>query len=373
MATLYKFILSTRSFCFLLIIISCYCFSCIDPIEFEVPSGLNESVVVQGRIVLSEPSFVEVNVSRLFDFSPASREPISIKELILYDSEGNQMELETRSPGRYKVILDTTTPIQVSIGKGYHISLITFDGRSFESTIDVLTANTKPDQLFAEVTQTVLPNLLGVYESIDQVTLSITTEIDNSLGGGYYWEVRNVFAVTDTPYDRLEPIGQKTCYIDKLVNVNDIYVLDPSELNSSSIEKYELSSSLIDWRFAEGLYYEVRQYSLSEPAYAYWNAVNTLSERDGNMFDGPIGEIPTNLASSESDDDQIFGYFFATQEYIIRLRFDRSTIPPVNRLCPPPPERMCSLDPGEGCTCGLCCDCLIEPSASIIKPDYWID
>lgn len=347
--------------------------SCIDPIEFEVPSGLSESIVIQGRVVLSDPSFVEINASRLFDFSPESRQPVSIRNLVLYDSKGNQMELETRSPGRYFQELNGSTAIQAEVGTGYRISLETFDNRAYETDLDILLENKDPISLNVSLSQTTLPDNLGVFVPTDQVTLDISTNIDNSTNGGIYWEVRNVFAVTDTPVSATEPENPKTCYITKTVNVNEIYVLDPSELTSNRIDEYTLLNSLIDWRFAEGIYYEAKQYSLSPGAYAYWDAVNTLSEREGNMFDGPVGEIPTNLINRDDPNDRIFGYFFATQEKTIRVKVEQNLVGQVARLCPPPPERMCNLTPGEACTCGLCCDCLLDPESTTVRPDYWTD
>lgn len=356
-------------------VLSCFALfnSCIDPIEFEVPTGLSESIVIQGRVVIGTPSFVEVNASRLFDFSPESRQPVSIRNLILYDSKGNQMELSTRVPGRYFQELNEGTPIQAEIGTGYRISLETFDNRSYETSFDVLYENQDPISLNVSLTQTSLPDGLGVFVPTDQVTLDITTNVDNTTNGGIYWEVRNVFAVTDTPVSAVAPENPKTCYITKTVNVNEIYVLDPTELTSDRIENYQLLNSLIDWRFAEGIYYEVKQFSLSPGAYAYWEAINVLSEREGNMFDGPVGEIPTNLFNVDDPNDPIFGYFFATQEKGIRIKVDQNLIGFVPRLCPPPPERMCNLTPGEACTCGLCCDCLLDPQSTIVQPDYWID
>lgn len=348
----------------ILVVIICIAIhtGCIDEINFEVPAGLSESVVIQGRVVLGEEeSFVEVNVSRLFDFSPESRQSVSIKNLILYDSNGNQMELDTRQPGKYKVILDENTPIQANVGTGYRISFETFDNRSYESSFDVLLENREPVALNLSITQTTLPDILGVFTEFDQVTLDITTDIDNTQSGGLYWDIKNIYALTDSPDPPTEP---KTCYITKTVNVNEIYVLDPSELTSDRIENYELLSSLIDWRFAEGIYYEVKQYSVSNGAYDYWDAVNVLSEREGTMFDGPVGQIPTNLKNETDSKDPIFGYFFATQERIIRIKVSPDLVGPIRPFCPRPSPTM---------GINSCDDCLIEPQATTTKPDYWID
>jgi len=91
------------------------------------------------------------------------------------------------------------------------------------------------------------------------------------------------------------------------------------------------------------------------------------------MFDPPVGEVPTNIENIDDDEDPIFGFFFASEEKVLRIKVDDALTGVVPRLCPRPPESMCSHVPGEGCTCGLCCDCLIDPDATLTKPDYWID
>ena len=359
----------------LIVIISFGLSTCIDPIDFEVPDGLSDSLVIQSRVVLNEAPYIELSVSRLFDFSPESRRPVSVRKAFLFDDENNEMELETRTPGFYRDDLNETTPIQPRIGQSYRIRIETFDNRILESTSDLLYDNQQPDQLEVALVSELVLNPIGVFVPTDRIQLSIYTPIDAQSGSGLYWEVDNVFQITDSPnHTNPSPaFPKKTCYITKTADVNEIYVLDPSELANDRIDDYKLLTSNIDFRFGEGLYYQVRQYSLSPQAFNYWNAVDILSEREGNLFDSPVGEIKSNFVNLNDPEDQVFGFFFATKETVVRLKVEPDFVGNIRPLCPPLPESMCSTSPGEGCTCGLCCDCLIDPDATTIKPDYWID
>ena len=111
------------------------CQACIDPIDFEVSNEFSDSVVIQGRVVRADPSFIEVNISRLFDFSPESRQPLAVQEVIVFDDLGNEMELTTRTPGIFRQELDASTPIQAEIGRGYRLRVRTFDGRNIELSL----------------------------------------------------------------------------------------------------------------------------------------------------------------------------------------------------------------------------------------------
>ena len=355
-----------RSFCGLMIL----AVACIDPIDFEVPAGLSNSIVLQGRVVKGDSSYVELNVSRLFDFSPESRQPVSVRKVTFFDDRNNEMILETRTPGVYRQTLDETTPIQAEIGTGYRLRVETFDNRIYESTSDIMPSNGAPESLNVSITQELIPDLLGNFEPVDRVRLGINASIDNEADGGIYWEINTIYQITDSGIN--DPDGiVKTCYLNKTADVNEIYVLDPEELQGGRIEDFELAVTPIDFRFGEGLYYEVKQFSLSPGAFSYWNGIDILSEREGNMFDGPVGEVPTNFVNINDPDDFVFGYFFASEESIARVRVDPSVTGPVRTLCPS--SSPCFAGPGGDCICGLCCDCLIDESSTTERPSFWID
>lgn len=344
--------------------------SCVDPIDFQVPAGLSDSIVIQGRVVKGDPSFVEVDVSRLFDFSVESRRPVSVKTVVLTDDNSNEMILETRVPGSYFQVLNESTPIQAEVGKGYKLRVETLDNRIFESTIDIMPTNRKPKDLKLAIAPVRAVDNLGNTTEVNKIKLSLDTEVNIETDGGVYWEISNTYKVTDQGISDPENVI-KTCYVEDNVNVNEIYVLDPTQLRDGNISDYELTFASIDRRYGEGLYFIVKQYSLSQGAFRYWNGINILSERSGNIFDGPAGEIESNFTNINDPESVAFGYFFATQEEIIRQRADLPELEGVANICPS--EKACFAPGGDSCICGLCCDCLLDPNSTTVKPSYWAD
>ena len=343
--------------------------SCIDRIDFDVPAGTSDSVVVEGRVVKGDPSYVEISVSRLFDFSADSRRPITLKKVTLFDTEGNEMELETKVAGYYRLNLDNSTPIKAEIGTGYKMRMELLDNRVFESEIEMLETVPDPIQLNVGISQDIITSESGTITNVDRLALTIDTNIDRESGAGMFWEVFNIFKITDSPID--EGIEMKTCYLTQLANVNDIYVLDPTLVARDVVQDFPLRRSQIDFRFSEGLYYEVHQYSLSPGAFKYWNAIDILSEREGNMFDGPVGVVPTNLVNIDDPEDSVFGYFFASEEKVVRIKVPQELVGNPDPHCPPSgPAR---AEGGGACLWGICCDCIADPTATLEKPDFWID
>lgn len=120
---------------------------------------------------------------------------------------------------------------------------------------------------------------------------------------------------------------------------------------------------------AEGLYYAVKQYSLSPEATIYWQNASLLVEREGGLFEDPVGLLNSNFKNISDPNEQVYGYFFGTHEHIIRIKLPDGFVPSQPMPCPPPPAPSF----GGRCNLGICCDCLSDPDATIVQPEYWID
>lgn len=349
-----------------LVLVSLFTFSCIDKIDFEVPKGGTNDIVIQARLIKSDTSYLEIVVDRLFDFSSESLATLALREVTLFDSNGNEMEIKTRLPGSYFVILDESTPIQAEIGTSYMLRIELLDNRVYESTLELLSPSQKPTDLHFSVTQEIVLNDSDNIDTINLVQVSIDTDVDET--GGYIWEIFNIYKINDTPIDN--NIKQKTCYFRQVADIEDVYVLDQAEIIGSSIERFPLKESTIDFKFTEGIYYEVHQYAVNQGAYAYWSAINQLNNRTGNLFDGPAGLIPTNFVNIDDPSDEVYGYFFASEQQMIREKMPSELIGNPEPFCSPPwPAR----DMNGDCAWGICCDCLDFPNADTIRPHFWID
>lgn len=342
-----------------------FCMSCIEEIDLTVPGDLTDSVAIQGRIVRGETSFVEVSVSNVFDFTTDSRTAVVVKSVKLFDDNNNEMELESLDVGLYGATLGNNSPIQAEIGNAYKIEVITLDNRVFESQFDVLDEVIQSESLSLGFVDKLVIDNLDNYVTEEKLQLRISTPIDISKKGGILWEVENVYQITDTPTD--DRIEMKTCYITEPVGRDKVLVLDPSESTVGRVDNLELFTTDINFKFGEGLYYLVNQYSLSEAAFEYWQQVKTLTERTGNMFDDPVGEVTTNIFNTSDPSDRVFGFFFATSVDVKRIRVTEEFTGPVTPYCPP----VVNNPPPFGCPFGICCDCLAEPQSTTVQPDYW--
>ena len=197
---------------------------------------------------------------------------------------------------------------------------------------------------------------------------SIDTGLDETQNAGLFWEIRSIFRVTDSG---LDDMTMRTCFIDRVTSVEDIYVLDPEEFSGNQVEDFELVTVPITSEFSEGYFFQVKQFSLSETAFMYWNGIDILSEREGSVFDRPVGQVPSNLVNVDDPSNEVFGFFFATEEELIRKRVPDELFSDVSSVCPM--AGPCTNGPGGACTCGVCCDCRQVENSSMVRPSFFID
>lgn len=344
--------------------ILCLCIysSCIEEIDLILPEDQTNGVAIEGRIVLADPSYIEVFVTNVFDFSTESRVPLESKSVMVFDEEGNSMSLQSTSIGDYYSIIDETSPIQVEYGKAYKIEVVTFDNKKFESEYDVLSDALPADELSLDIIDKLVINNLGDYEIQDRLQLSLSTDVDKTLAPGVLIEVNSTFKITDSPIDDVA----KTCYVTNRVNRDDVLFIDVAEIATSRLQNKALIDINVDYRFNEGYYFNVGQYALSEKATKYWSQVNTINEYSGNIFDDPLGKVVTNITNVSFPDQEAFGFFYATSEDIIRIKVGEEFIEDDLPYCPEfiMTMRDCPLAP-------ICCDCLNEDISTLTIPSYW--
>lgn len=342
---------------------------CLDPIDLEVPAKERETLVIQAKLSKGEPSVVEAVVNRLFDFTAASRMPVTVRSVELIDEDGNTVELEATSTIDYIAIIENNDPrMTIDYGRSYQIRVKTFDNREFISDMEPLLPTPVPDRLTFD-TGTVLNDSTAVTENIVRVFVStglrsaITPDVKSKLR----WEVELAYEVDDAPIDGTEP---KTCWITTLPELSDIKTVDGDELSNDNIDDFLIAELKVGPNFAKGVYINVYQESLTESSLLYWEQVGELVQRSGNMFEAPVGKLATNFRNAnEGVADEIFGYFYATNQEVARVYIDPSDVGNPTPICP----WTGMVAPGRGCNIPqICCDCSELPRSTIIKPEYWV-
>ena len=349
---------------------------CLDTIEFDRPQTIEDGIAIQGKLVISDSSYIRVTIRKVFDFSSNAR-LINVRAVVLTDDEGNSVSLDSRQDGVFTREFAKKDPeMSVEFGKTYKIRVETFDNRVYESAFEGILPVPTPQELKVARIQKEGVNAVGDIVARDFMGFAIDTPLEVTPGSGnvkLLWELEGTYKLTDTPTSygarACRPIGideeDKTCYIN-VSPVKNYVSLDGTGINQSSITDYTVYETNITNLFSEGYYLTVFQQSLTESAFTYWSQVNQVLARSGDLFEPPAGKIITNFTNVNDPNDDVFGYFYATEEKVIRVAVPPALADNPSAGCPAPLTQ-------DGRAPSNCCNCLSVSNSTATKPVWWLE
>ena len=354
----------TYAFGFLLALSQCFS-HCIEPIDIEIPKGYQESIIVNGKLVLGDPAVFTLEVGQLFTFTSGSRGRIHVQEVLLFDSDERQMRIEPYGTGLFRHQFSDSDPLQPQIGKKYKVRIGLFDGSEFESEFEEIVP-------VPQIKEVHLTSYLRTTTANRYLRCAIDTDLAPrpDLPKTFLkWELEGWAKLTDTPIvPRTKP---KVCYLFKPLNVLNPIIYPAPRVSASELEDHLLLDIRVDGFFGEGYYLVVRQEALDERAYQYWQNIKDVAESAGDFFSATPGKVAGNIRNLHSPEREAFGYFYVTKESVEHVYVSPEFAfgeDPVRRRCPS------SGLVGIGGSCGdlLCCDCDQEENSTTKKPAFWI-
>jgi len=351
--------------------------SCLDDIDFDRPDTIENGIAIQGKLVKGDPSFIRVTLRRIFDFSENAR-LINARTVTLMDEEGNALVLDSRQEGVFIEEIQNNNPdISIDYGKSYKIRVETFDNRVFESSLEQLLPAPTPTDL--RVSKVLREGIDALGRIVDREFLAFTLDTPLQLNEGednvkLLWELEATYKLSDTPESynrracfpiRVDNVDNKTCFITSSP-IRNFIPLDGATINSTSISDFTLYETTSSSLFAEGYYLTVLQQSMSNSAFEYWSQVNQVLSRTGDLFEPPAGKVITNFVNVNDPNDEVFGYFYATEERPIRIFVSPKFADETQITCPAPLTE-------DGRADNTCCDCLTAGDATTERPIWWLE
>jgi len=350
--------------------------SCLDEIDFANAETIDEAIAIQGRVVKADPSYISVTIRGVFNFQDVPR-LLDARLVTVEDESGNVVELPTGADGIfYLEVPDDDPNFKIDFGKSYRINVATFDNRNYTSSFEELLPAPVIEDLTVARTQVQSVDVTGNTKLFSQLTYSISTPLmpeNSSENARLLWEFITTYQFTDSP----EAYGAracrptsidseaKTCYITSSP-LNNYITLNGPDLSVDRIDNFEALNTGISSINSEGLYLTVSQQSLTQTAFDYWDQVGNVVSRTGDLFQAPAGRVITNIVNTEDEREDVFGYFYATEETIRRVFVspDIAENPPLP--CPAPPSEG-GLAPND------CCNCSSVSNSTTVRPVWWIN
>ncbi|MEQ9591872.1 MAG: DUF4249 domain-containing protein [Cyclobacteriaceae bacterium] len=319
--------------------------ACVDPLAIEVPDSASDEIVVDG-FISDEPGPYTVILTRSLGVTENLRNatPFSAREVSISDNLGNTERLTELELGFYQT---SVSGIRGVPGRSYQLSIVTRDGKTYESTPQLMAPAGNIDTLYYEFEST--QPLDGPTESGFRIFLDA-----ESPGGSdkyFRWKFSGTYQVETYPQLHDVPCGQSRCPAPRpcsgFIVANGLTAVAPCECCICWVKQMETSPKVSDnqfvsdgkfnrvevgfvpvteWTFYTKYLVEVKQLSLSRDAFDYWRLVQAQSEGASSLFQPPFGQPKTNIHPTNGG-NPVQGIFYASSITEKRMFISRDDVP----------------------------------------------
>jgi len=289
--------------------------SCIRDYDPDILAKDETKYVVSG-VVANGDSIQTVNVSTSSSINAPKYYPVIGCDVKLIDDQGDVFPLEDGGNGKYSGKVDSAF---LQPGSMFKVEVTTSTGDKIESDFDQITAGPALDTVYYE-----RQDLQGNQLSALRMGIQFYTNLNGAASDSKYyrWE-----AIETWEYHAMYPLewyydgsihhvyppdySNNVCWITK--RVPDIFLLSTENLSENRYERYPLH--FVDnrtSRLAYGYSLLVKQYSLSNVAYEYFEQVRINTNPTGGLYDKQPLVVKGNLHNLNHPENVVLGYFSAS-------------------------------------------------------------
>jgi hypothetical protein len=365
--------------------------SCIKPFYPEIESQDANKLVISGQVT-DDGEIQTVNISITSPIGEPEYLPVSGCTVMILDNSGNEFLMTDTGDGNYQTIVDLSYLLP---GASFQLQVTTAAGDRIESSFDTLSACPEVDSVYY-----MIENIEGSVAGEFTRGIQFYTNLNGTSESSRYfrWDVVETWEYhAEYPlewyYDGMvhhvwpPDYSRMVCWSTQ--KIPNIYTLTTRNLVENRYEKYPLHYvDNLSSRLMYGYSLLIRQNSLSEAAYVYWDKLRINSEQEGGLYQTQPLAIRGNMQNLSNPGQDVLGFFGASS-----VKSKRIFVLPVPEL-PLDFSNMCNLaalrlglreitpDNYPGYLLGNaegyslvqlseeCVNCL-SLGGSNIKPDFW--
>ncbi|MEO0896945.1 MAG: DUF4249 domain-containing protein [Bacteroidota bacterium] len=303
--------------------------ACIDPFVPDV-GEYEDALTVTGSL-LEGKVVSTIRLGRTFALQEEEGPKVGNAKVEIVDDNGNRYPLRERAEGIY--VTDTTELVPQK-GSSYQLYINTDDGNEYESDFQEMESSSQIDQLYAEFQERVrgFDTLSGM-----QVFLDATDVEDKAKF--FRWEFEETWHVQVPFPSRGDWDAQNNtftyyegdsipviCYAQNFSS--EILLENTRGLSQNRVTRYPIHFVSTEtnrlWRRYSIL---VKQYSVSEETYSFWEAAEQINENLGTLFDPIPNQLLGNIRNINDPDEPVLGYFSADGYDERRIFIDNLDLP----------------------------------------------
>ncbi len=314
--------------------------TCIDP--YTPSLGKYKSVLVVEGLVTDEKMPYEVALSRTFQSTDSAAEKVTDAVVYIIDEEGNMTNLSNSGNGIYKT--DSTQFTGVP-GKTYNLHIQTSDGNKYESEPCLMIPVIGIDSVYyakgEEISSTQDKTLTGIEIYLD----SDKESGDNSYFRWQYEETWKFQLPSPKQYNYISdtliiPLTYVREYCWKSNKSGEILTDEILQGQEDFIQKEPILFIQSDMSDRLTIEYSIllKQMSVSQKEFEFWNNLKNVNESGGTIFDTQPYSVMSNVYNVNNSEEKVLGYFSvsAVKEkriFIMHKDLDGMDLPQFNYYC----------------------------------------
>ena len=310
-------------------VIVCAFNACIEPFNPDIGGG-DQFLVING-VVTDEEGYQYAEISLTSSYNDREYMPVNDCEVKIIDGSGNEFTMENYSAGKYRTWIEQQ---YLQIGNRFKIEVISNDGKKYESEFDTLLPCPDIDDIYYEY-QEIIPDDPDELSG-QGIQLYIDFDATGDFASNYRWEaietweyrseerihiIYNGIEFSDSEYkldirflnpenrnDAKQMDSLYTCW--KTANVKDIFTYTSRQKRDMKViglplyfvtnkeNKLHLKYSIL-----------IRQLTLSDVAFGYWNQLQTQSQETGGLYETQPYELEGNMKCIDNENETVIGFF----------------------------------------------------------------
>ena len=282
------------------------------PREDDLKTG---TLVINAHLT-DQPGNQVIEISRSVGLTSPSFSPVSGSLAEVIREDGVLREFSESEPGYYRANLDQDF---LETGASYMVHIITTDGSEYESVFDKLRPVPDIDSLYYLVEHN---SFVSESDSLSGVRFFLDFTYDNEAYEFIRWDLTETYEfhnpdmegfILDVDFTLKElpdTSNYRICYI-----TNELSTIHSMSLNYLDFGTYikKPFTFVPNIQQEQKLHHKysllVKQYSLGEEAFHYWNELKKTSQEQGFLFDRQPALLKSNIRNVNDESEIVLGFF----------------------------------------------------------------
>ena len=297
---------------------------CIDPIDLDIDREGRQLVVYSHIDDGSGPYFVQLSRTTQIPFN---YQPETGARITLHDDLGNEGRFySSNDEGIYYY---NEFSMQIVAGRCYTLRIRSASGNFYESEpecIPVYDAHSEVQVEFKHIEENT--GSFDALITINVMEVSAQTTLEDPTKQ-YYIRYSPIQTFRFDPTNFPDPFNSipPECYVERRIDPERLVLFSSVGFSGTRVPPIFLAQQQIDFAFITRNIISVETHLLTPRAYEYWRQISILLNNTGSIFDIPPAAVKGNIFNIDDPEEQVLGYFEATNVSVARTMRWRGDFP----------------------------------------------